>query len=240
MQIYGKESQFDAARLVDLLGAYESFKVASTSARGSMSSTEVLDAGSPTALPAGTMPGRYEPQGAAWPRVWTADVYFHKLGQSAMLIAPLDGPSSISPPVHSAPCAFISCHAKCQDHVGLASNHGALDACLQLHPVAVQGQHNGRTPQHAPVEHQASTSFPLAGFPLAPFMEVLPAPALGLLTSALAVPGIVLGSILETNALPDFGSSPSVPSGEHVQPSSVTSGEYEVPIPIGCGMAYHP
>ena len=71
-------------------------------------------------------------------------------------------------------------------------------------------------------------------------MEVLPAPALGLLTSALAVPGIVLGSLLETNALPDFSSSPSIPTGEHAQPSSVTSGEYEVPIPIGCGMAYHP
>ncbi|CAK0782682.1 hypothetical protein CVIRNUC_005877 [Coccomyxa viridis] len=151
--IYGKESQFDAARLVDLLGAYESFKVASTSARGSMSSMDKLDSGSPTALPAGTAPGRYEPQGSAWPR----------------------------------------------------------------------GQHNGRTPQHAPGEHQASTSSPLAGFPDVPFMEVLPAPALGLLTSALAVPGIVLGSILETNALPDFSSSPSVPTGEHIQPSSVTS-----------------
>ena len=90
MQIYGKESQFDAARLVDLLGAYESFKVASTSARGSMSSMDKLDAGSPTALPAGTAPGRYEPQGSAWPRVWTAAVLLHMLGQSAMLIAPLE------------------------------------------------------------------------------------------------------------------------------------------------------
>ena len=90
VQIYGKESQFDAARLVDLLGAYESFKVASTSARGSMSSTEVLDAGSPTALPAGTAPGRYEPQGSAWPRVWNVAVLSEQLGQSVMLIAPLD------------------------------------------------------------------------------------------------------------------------------------------------------
>ena len=64
MQIYGKESQFDAARLVDLLGAYESFKVASTSARGSMDATGLLDAISATALPQGTAPGRYEPGSA--------------------------------------------------------------------------------------------------------------------------------------------------------------------------------
>ena len=60
-QIYGKDSQFDAARLVDLLGAYESFKVASTSARGSM---DVLDVSSATALPQGAAPGRYEPGSA--------------------------------------------------------------------------------------------------------------------------------------------------------------------------------
>ena len=64
MQIYGKEGQFDAARLVDLLGAYESFKVASTSARGSMDSAEILDASSATALPQGAAPGRYEPGSA--------------------------------------------------------------------------------------------------------------------------------------------------------------------------------
>ena len=136
--------------------------------------------------------------------------------------------------------AFISCYVKPQDHVGLGYNHAALDVCLQLHSVAVQGQHNGRTPQHAPGEHQASISSPLAGFPDVPFMEVLPAPALGLLTSALAVPGIVLGSILETNALPDFSSSPSVPTGEHIQPSSVTSGEHGIVVPKGCRLHVTP
>ena len=64
MQIYGKESQFDAARLVDLLGAYESFKVASTSARGSMGAVDVMDVSSATALPQGSAPGRYEPGSA--------------------------------------------------------------------------------------------------------------------------------------------------------------------------------
>lgn len=64
LQIYGKESQFDAARLIDLLGAYESFKVASTSARGSMDAIDVTDTGSSTALPQGTAPGRYEPGSA--------------------------------------------------------------------------------------------------------------------------------------------------------------------------------
>ena len=71
-------------------------------------------------------------------------------------------------------------------------------------------------------------------------MEVLPASALGLLTSALAVPSIVLGSILETNALPDFSSPPSVPTGGHVQPPSVMSGERELPAPKGCRVACHP
>jgi hypothetical protein len=36
LQIYGKENKFDAARLIDLLGAYETFAAASRSARGSM------------------------------------------------------------------------------------------------------------------------------------------------------------------------------------------------------------
>ena len=71
LQIYGKESQFDAARLIDLLGAYESFKVASTSARGSMDAIDVTDTGSSTALPQGTAPGRYEP-GSALQQVRTA------------------------------------------------------------------------------------------------------------------------------------------------------------------------
>ena len=152
MQIYGKESQFDAARLVDLLGAYESFKVASTSARGSMSNMDTLEAGSPTALPAGTAPGRYEPQGSAWPRVQTAAVPFHKLGQSAMLVAPLEWAIiHISYwPEHSAPCASISCHAKSQDGVGLscawcigsmltASLHGCIGSAQWPHPTACTG-----------------------------------------------------------------------------------------------------
>ena len=64
MQIYGKESQFDAARLIDLLGAYESFVVASTSARGSMDTTDPKNASSAMALPQGAAPGRYEPGSA--------------------------------------------------------------------------------------------------------------------------------------------------------------------------------
>ncbi len=74
MQIYGKEGQFDAARLVDLLGAYESFKVASTSARGSMDAIDLLDASSATALPQGAAPGRYEPGSA-----------LHQVRKNAML-----------------------------------------------------------------------------------------------------------------------------------------------------------
>lgn len=35
-QIYGKENVFDADRLIDLLGAFETFREASQSARGNM------------------------------------------------------------------------------------------------------------------------------------------------------------------------------------------------------------
>lgn len=58
-------------------------------------------------------------------------------------------------------------------------------------------------------------------------VDMLPAPALGLLTSALAVPGMVLGSLLETNAFPDLGTSAAAPSttGEYIQSSALTAGE---------------
>jgi hypothetical protein len=39
--VYGKESVFDADRLIDLLNAFESFSVAATSARGEMSLEDV-------------------------------------------------------------------------------------------------------------------------------------------------------------------------------------------------------
>ena len=54
-------------------------------------------------------------------------------------------------------------------------------------------------------------------------MDLLPAP-MGLLTSALAVPGMVLGSILETNALPDLGGSSNIYSGEYSQQPALSAG----------------
>jgi hypothetical protein len=39
--VYGKESVFDADRLIDLLNAFESFSVAATSARGELSLEDV-------------------------------------------------------------------------------------------------------------------------------------------------------------------------------------------------------
>lgn len=58
-------------------------------------------------------------------------------------------------------------------------------------------------------------------------LDLLPAPALGLLTSALAVPGMVLGSILETSALPALGdaSSSSSPPGDYIQPPAGSAGQ---------------
>ena len=71
---------------------------------------------------------------------------------------------------------------------------------------------------------QQAPGFPPAGFPGLPMLDLLPAPAVGLLTSALAVPGMVLGSILETSALPALGesssSSSSSPYGEYIQQPS--------------------
>lgn len=40
-QIYGKHNVFDAERLIDLLDAFETFREASTSARGSMDLADV-------------------------------------------------------------------------------------------------------------------------------------------------------------------------------------------------------
>ena len=84
--------------------------------------------------------------------------------------------------------------------------------------------------QHHAGAQQAPGFLP-AGFPGLPMLDLLPAPALGLLTSALAVPGMVLGSILETSALPALSdtssssSSSSSPSGEYIQqPSAGAAG----------------
>ena len=81
--------------------------------------------------------------------------------------------------------------------------------------------------QHAAAEAQQA-SLLQAFFPGAPMVDMLPAPALGLLTSALAVPGMVLGSLLETNAFPDLGTSAAAPSttGEYIQSSALTAGEH--------------
>ena len=77
MQVYGKENKFDAARLIDLLGAYETFAVASTSARGSMdeedgSSAAALQPRSAgAASPSGSLSthGEYRPLPSGWPQV---------------------------------------------------------------------------------------------------------------------------------------------------------------------------
>ena len=77
MQIYGKENKFNAARLIDLLGAYETFREASQSARGSLDAESfpgsLPEASSSTASPAPTngasSHGSYSPMSAAWPRV---------------------------------------------------------------------------------------------------------------------------------------------------------------------------
>ena len=99
-----------------------------------------------------------------------------------------------------------------------------MAAPLSMHWVSIR---------HRPALHLRASQMCLS-------WRLLPAPALGLLTSALAVPGVVLGSILETNALPDFSSSPSVPTGEHIQPSSVTSGEHGIVVPKGCRLHVTP
>jgi hypothetical protein len=74
VQIYGKENQFNAARLVDLLGAYETFKEASQSARGSLDEGKGVPAVAvPGAAPAPasgpTQHGSFRPAPSAWPRV---------------------------------------------------------------------------------------------------------------------------------------------------------------------------
>lgn len=74
MQIYGKENQFNAARLVDLLGAYETFKEASQSARGSLDAGKGVPAvavpgaaASPSDSAGGpTQHGSYRPLPSAW------------------------------------------------------------------------------------------------------------------------------------------------------------------------------
>lgn len=84
-QIYGKENKFDAARLIDLLGAYETFAVASQSARGSMDvqhlmlSDQAGSAGAPLERSAriaslsNSTHGEYRPLPSSWPRVRIGD-----------------------------------------------------------------------------------------------------------------------------------------------------------------------
>ena len=190
-----------------------------------MSNTDALDAASPTAIPPGTMPGRYEPQGSAWPQVRTVARLSEHLGQSAIRIAlSQSGHDSL---LHQA-------SASCTLHLHLfpceISRPCGRDMCM--------------------VQWACAHSFTLwlsrLSTMAAPHSMLWlrirhrPASQLGLLTSALAVPSIILGSILETNALPDFSSSPSVPTGEHAEPSSVMSGEHELPVCEGCSIACHP
>ena len=58
-------------------------------------------------------------------------------------------------------------------------------------------------------------------------LDLLPAPAVGLLTSALAVPGMVLGSLLETSALPALGDSSPSPGtpGNYIKLSASSAGQ---------------
>lgn len=87
LQIYGKENKFNAARLIDLLGAYETFREASQSARGSLdqegglpSAALLVSASSSSGRPAlegtASIHGSYRPISAAWPRV-SAPSNFH-------------------------------------------------------------------------------------------------------------------------------------------------------------------
>ncbi len=110
-----------------------------------------------------------------------------------------------------------------------------LNALSHIMCLQVQDRHYGEM-GHSQQYHagaQQPAGFLPAGFPGAPILDLLPAPALGLLTNALAVPGMVLGSILETNALPAFGDSSSSssinssgPSGEYIQPETGSAGQY--------------
>lgn len=88
--------------------------------------------------------------------------------------------------------------------------------------------------QHHPAGARQSAASSQAGFPGflgAPGADLLPAPALALLTNALAVPGMILGSILETNVLPsDLGSSGAGSTGgpmvaEPANSSALATGE---------------
>ncbi len=85
-------------------------------------------------------------------------------------------------------------------------------------------------------DHERLVRQQQAFFPGAPMVDMLPAPALGLLTSALAVPSMVLGSLLETNTLPDLGIPAAAPStaGEYVQSSALTAGEHVFPVGFIC------
>ncbi len=100
LQIYGKENHFNAARLVDLLGAYETFKVASNSARGSLDEGRGMPAvavpgaaatGAAGEIGGPTQHGSYRPQPFAWGGVRT--------------FPPLDPPCSYA--------IVTLCHASC-------------------------------------------------------------------------------------------------------------------------------
>lgn len=108
--------------------------------------------------------------------------------------------------------------------------YSSVTPCLSARCLQVQDRHHvgmQHSQQHNVGAEQPAGFLP-AGFPGVPMLGLLPAPALGLLTSALAVPGMVLGSILETNALPapgDSSSSSSSPSGEYIQPAAGSAGQ---------------
>lgn len=110
---------------------------------------------------------------------------------------------------------------QCPGHVSDGLGQYALNSASHLHAWRLQDHQHSRTQQHSAGAHQRTSLIP-AGFG-APLMDLLPAP-MGLLTSALAVPGMVLGSILETNALPDLGGSSNANSGEYSQQPALSAG----------------
>ena len=95
-------------------------------------------------FPPGTMPGRYEPQGSAWPQVRTVALLSEQLGQpvyahwptldSGRVIHILHQASHI---LHYAP----SSHAMPSLKIMWAWDimHGALDLCSQLHSCGYVG-----------------------------------------------------------------------------------------------------
>lgn len=83
--------------------------------------------------------------------------------------------------------------------------------------VHVQGANGAELPS-------STQSFPSPGGWPIPAATLIPAPALGLLSSAIAVPSLLLGSFLEANgSFPDFASLARSPALMDPPPTSTTS-----------------